>query len=160
MNLAQFQPSLTIALQAVVGSIAWAFYRLKKSWSRKISATRFIAYAPNFPFFQPSLQPFPPVQMHRRNLPLRIVYIGSESAEIIDGVRERSYAFDLDHPSCTWSVRTDTTHSRAHTYCTYCKYSKLERWKFYRTRILMHSALDAIDRQPSHLSACSPWPLT
>ena len=39
------------AVQAVVGSIVWAFGRLKKPRCREMSATtRFTAYALNFPF--------------------------------------------------------------------------------------------------------------
>ena len=46
-----FPPLMETAVQAVVGSIVWAFRRLRKPRSREIApaATRFIAYASNFP---------------------------------------------------------------------------------------------------------------
>ena len=41
------------AVLAVVGSIVWAFRRLKKPRFGELSArgSRFVAYVPNFPFF-------------------------------------------------------------------------------------------------------------
>ena len=52
-----------IAAQAIVGSIVWALRRNKEPRSREMisSATRFIAYAPNFPFF------FSPI-LHRASM--------------------------------------------------------------------------------------------
>ena len=46
-----FAPREETAVYAVVGSIVWAFRRLKKSRNREMSARRFTAFALNFPSF-------------------------------------------------------------------------------------------------------------
>ena len=82
-----------ISALAVVGSIFWAFRRLKKPRSRWATDTRFIAYAPNFPLFscqQVALYSFVgeerSVQTQRANLSITVRLYWEYGVVILCGV--------------------------------------------------------------------------
>ena len=111
-----------IAAQAIVGSIVWALRRNKEPRSREMisSATRFIAYAPNFPFFYVwslykliafSVVDNPPLICWMYNglrFEIRIFYFtGVKENLIVQSVLAMAYSAILATvPENTWEWRT------------------------------------------------------